>query len=192
MNGISQKKFEQTAGLSNGYMDKLRNEPSPTKLQSIISAFPDINREWLLYGTGDMINVPARECEIPLLPIYAIGGSLNDFVAAVQSSDCEKIISPVMGAELAITVTGESMYPEFPSGSIVFIKKINEDAFIEWGKAYVLDTCNGAVIKVLTPSDSQDKIRCVSINKDSLYAPFEIRKSDIFGVYKILLCMSKK
>lgn len=70
--------------------------------------------------------------------------------------------------------------------------KINERAFIEWGKAYVLDTCNGTVIKLLVPSDKEGYVRCLSINPDPIYAPFDVALADIFGVYKVLLSMSIK
>lgn len=127
-----------------------------------------------------------------LLPVSAQGGSLNDFVVSVKDSDCEKIISPIKGADFAMSVSGDSMAPEYPAGAQIFIKKVNERAFIEWGKTYVLDTCNGSVIKILVPSNKDGYVKCVSINKDQIYAPFEIAWEDIFGVYRVLLCMSVK
>ena len=53
--GISQKKFEIAANLSNGYINSLRKSPSAAKLQNIIGAFPDLNRDWLLTGEGEML-----------------------------------------------------------------------------------------------------------------------------------------
>lgn len=127
---------------------------------------------------------------VPLLPISAQGGTLNDFVVSVKDCDCEKVVSPVRGADFAMSVAGESMSPEYPSGSQVLIKKIDEKAFIDWGKVYVLDTANGTVIKKLMPSDEQGKVRCVSINPD--YPPFEVSFEYIYGVYRVLMCMSIK
>lgn len=127
-----------------------------------------------------------------LLPTSAQGGSLNDFVVSIKGQDCEKVVSPIKDVDLAVQVSGDSMAPEYPNGSRVFIKKINEQAFIEWGKAYVLDTCNGTVIKLLVPSDKEGYVRCLSINPDPIYAPFDVAMKDIFGVYKVLLSMSIK
>lgn len=129
---------------------------------------------------------------VPLLPISAQGGSLNDFILSVKKEDCEKIISPVKDATFAITVSGDSMAPEYPSGSQVLIKKINDRAFIEWGRVYVLDTCNGVVVKRIIPSDEVGKIKCVSDNNSLVYAPFDINLNDIFGIYRVMLCMSIK
>lgn len=42
--GMSQKKFEQASGLSNGYLNSLRHAPSADKLSAILEAFPDLNR----------------------------------------------------------------------------------------------------------------------------------------------------
>ena len=127
-----------------------------------------------------------------LLPVTAQGGSLNDFVVSVRESECEKVVSPTRGVDFAMTVSGDSMSPEYPNGSRIFIKRINERAFIEWGKVYVLDTCNGTVIKILVPAEKEGYVKCVSINQDPIFAPFEVAFEDIYGVYKVLLCMSVK
>lgn len=194
---ISQAKFEKAAGLSNGYINNLKNSPSANKLQSIFNAFPDINPDWLLTGSGEMYlsdtlstteNKDARL--VPLLPVAAQGGTLNDFVVSVKASECEKIISPIRDVDYAMSISGDSMAPEYPSGAHILIKKINEKAFIDWGRVYVLDTCNGTVIKQLFPSDNPDTLLCKSINPN--YPPFEVSFSDIYSVYRVLMCMSLK
>jgi len=131
---------------------------------------------------------------VPLLPISAQAGTLNDFVVSIKGSDAERIISPIKGADFAITVSGDSMSPEYQNGSQVLIKRINENSFIEWGKVYVLDTNNGVVVKILNECpENSDCLLCTSINVDqSRYAPFKVPKSDVLGVYRVMLCMSLK
>lgn len=177
-------------------------------------AFPSINKVWLLTGEGEMLNAdegstmqnseaeqakqdaPREEGRtatfVKLIPVAAQGGSLTDFIYSVKEQDCELIASPIRDVDLAIQVSGDSMAPEYPNGSHVYVKRINERAFIEWGKVYVLDTCNGSVIKILVPSDREGYVRCLSINTDPKYAPFEVSLEDIRGVYRVLLCMSIK
>ena len=140
--------------------------------------------------TGEGSPMLTKEKVVPLVPVTAQAGRLGDFTRAVTEYDCDKILSPVKDAELAIPISGESMYPEFPSGSIVFLKKINEKAFIEWGKPYVLDTVNGTVVKYLAPG-GDGSVKCISANPDPMYAPFEVPLAEVFGVYRIvnLLCM---
>ena len=210
--GYGQLKFETTAGLGRGFVNKVGFNINAKSLEKIAKAYPELNIDWLRSGHGTMLNngeseetlyTPKGEHSqttesedtaklVLLLPVSAQGGSLNDFVVSVKESDCEKVVSPIRGVDFAMTVSGDSMSPEYPNGSRIFIKKINERAFIEWGKVYVLDTCNGTVIKILVPSDKEGYVKCVSINTDPIFAPFEVALEDIYGVYKVLLCMSVK
>lgn len=199
--GLTKASFQKAAGLSNGYLDKLRQSPSPDKIEQISNAYPDLNRVWLLTGEGDMLiqdNAKAEEpsvdsspqCQVPLIPIAAQGGSLGEFASRLHEYDCEKVISPIKGVDMAICVSGDSMAPEYPSGCQILVKKINERAFIDWGRVYVLDTVNGAVIKKVLPSDSPDKVLCVSINPD--YPPFEVSFEHIHAFYRVMMMMSLK
>jgi phage repressor protein C with HTH and peptisase S24 domain len=212
--GYGQLKFENTAGLGRGFVNKVGFNINAKSLEKIAKAYPELNIDWLRSGHGSMLNGENGDSEVTLntpmeeqkgateeentatwvllLPVTAQGGSLNDFVVSVKESDCEKVVSPIRGVDFAMTVSGDSMSPEYPNGSRIFIKKINERAFIEWGKVYVLDTCNGTVIKILVPSDKEGYVKCVSINTDPIFAPFEVALEDIYGVYKVLLCMSVK
>lgn len=202
---LSMRKFSLSCGMSESYVRSIRNSIQPDKMSVISTNYPDLNMGWIMTGEGQMLKQTNPEEKIispeasvittnyiPLIPISAQAGSLNDFTHSIGSTDCEKIISPISGAEYAMPVNGDSMAPEYPSGSIVLLRKINESAFIDWGKTYVLDTCNGIVVKTLTPSDKQHHVRCLSINPDPRFAPFDIDLNNIFGIYRVLLCMSTK
>lgn len=172
------------------------SKPSSEMLAKIVVE-TNISPEWLLTGEGEMLKSERPQIEegtegIPLLPVKAQGGSLNEFVASPMLHECERIVCPIGGVDFAMTISGESMYPEYPNGSQIFVKKVNEKAFIEWGKCYVLDTCNGAVIKILVPGADDSKVKCLSVNKDERYAPFEVAWKDVFGVYRVVLCMQVK
>ena len=127
---------------------------------------------------------------VPVLPTEAMAGTLGDFALAVQDYECERMVSPVKGADFAIKIQGDSMSPEYPSGSVCLIKKVNEKAFIEWGKVYVLDTENGAVIKQIRRTDRENVVECVSLNP--AFQPFTIDCSYIKGWYRILMLISLK
>ena len=204
--GISKSEFGRTIGVSNAYITSMRKSIDPEKLQSIALHYQDLNINWLMTGEGEMLNTPtqpkfAEEKEfgssgylhiVPLLPISAQGGSFNDFVTSIKENECEKVVSPVKGTDMAVTVAGDSMSPEYPSGCQVLIKKINDKAFIEWGKVYVLDTCNGTVIKEVHKGQSEDEIECHSINPDPKFQPFSVKRNDIYGMYRVIMCMSLK
>ena len=194
---MGQNKFEKKVGLSTGFVNNIGDSIRVKSMQKILSEYPELNQNWLLTGEGSMLkSAPSIGSEdadsVPLLPISAQGGSLNDFAVSVKNGDCEQIISPIKGVDFAITVSGDSMAPEYPNGSQILIKKINEKAFIDWGRVYVLDTCNGVVVKTLAPSEKDGYVKCMSINPDPKYAPFEIAFDDIHGVYRVMMCMSVK
>jgi phage repressor protein C with HTH and peptisase S24 domain len=125
-----------------------------------------------------------------VIPTGARAGTLADFSISTEAYDCERMVTPIKGADFAIQVTGDSMSPEYPSGSVILIKKINEKAFIEWGKTYVLDTENGAVIKNIRRTDNPEVIECVSLNP--AYQPFTMETRYINGWYRVLMVLSLK
>lgn len=132
----------------------------------------------------------SQEVVVPLIPTGARAGTLADFALAVKEYDVEKIISPIKGADYAIQVTGDSMVPEYDPGCHVLIKRINEEQFIEWGKAHVLDTDNGAVLKKIYPTEDPEVVECRSINP--AYPPFTVNTRHIHGWYRVLMCMALK
>lgn len=207
--GLSIRRFEIIIGAANGYVSNIKLSITPAKQKKIQSAFPDLNMSWVLTGEGKMLresnvtqttNIPELPKEttkkdpqskiVPLIPISAQGGSLNDFSISVMNYECEKVVSPMMDVDFAISISGDSMAPEYPSGCQVLIKRINESAFIEWGKVYVLDTCNGTIIKKLMPSESSDRVVCVSINP--AYPQFEVAFKYIQGIYRVMMVMAVK
>ena len=106
--------------------------------------------------------------------------------------NCERIISPIKDIDFAISVYGDSMAPEYPSGSKVLIKKINPEIFIEWGKTFVLDTSNGVIIKEIHYCEREGYITCHSINNDPKYKDFDIPLSEIYGMYRVLMVLTAK
>ncbi len=52
--GIKKSEFYLKTHFSNGYLDKVK-ELGADKIESIISAYPEINLTWLITGKGDMI-----------------------------------------------------------------------------------------------------------------------------------------
>lgn len=137
----------------------------------------------------DTAPIEQRSKTIPLVPISARAGSLAECFE--ESLECERVITPVRNADLAMHITGDSMAPEYPNGSVVILKRINEKMFIEWGKVYVLDTENGAIVKEIHPAVNEGCVKCVSLNPDPRYVPYEVRKEDIRGWYRVLMVLSQ-
>lgn len=47
--------LERQSGLSNGYVNSIKNSISDTKLEQISKAFPDVDKIWLKMGVGEML-----------------------------------------------------------------------------------------------------------------------------------------
>ena len=177
--------FTTELGFSNSYfrnVGRVNNEAA----MRILKKYPNVNIDYVNYGTGSVFTKEKviEANNVPLIPVAAQGGVLTDFETCVTEIDCETIACPIKNATMAIAVSGDSMSPEFPSGSIVYISKVNEKAFIEWGKTYVLDTENGIVIKnVLPDTKNEENIVCRSINPN--YNDFIVEKRYIRGWYRV-------
>lgn len=195
---MSMVEFQESIGVSISHFYNAKSL-SLKVLSNIQEMYPEVNPKWFLNGEGEMIDKSKEEANfaainihrVPLLPIAAQGGTPDNFDSQIQNHDCEYILSPIENISLAIPITGDSMSPEFPSGSKVLVQKVNEKAFIEWGCTYVLDTINGAVIKNVFPSkEDKDKIICRSVNPN--FADFTVDISDIRGWYRVRCCITIK
>lgn len=124
-----------------------------------------------------------QENKFPLIPLVDMGaGNLCDYIKGKRI--CEKIASPFPSADISVKIIGNSMEPKFSHGDIVFCHRVNEKAFIEWGRIYALDTENGAIIKKVEKAEKDEDIHCVSLNQD--FAPFDVGKIYIIGWYKVI------
>lgn len=179
----------------------------------LVKAYPELNISWLLADTGPMLlsdieepqagsaaNVSApvsvvpgseravpvsQTNRVPLVPISAFAGPISSFTSdGVKGMECETVYSPTIGAELALTVSGDSMEPMLQDGTIIFIKRINDQAFIPWGHTMVLDTENGAFVKDIYPANEPDKV--VARSKNAKYPDMIIPRGSIFGIYRVL------
>lgn len=127
---------------------------------------------------------------VPVIPTGARAGTLADWTSSYKDYDCERMVSPIRGADYALMVSGDSMSPDYPSGSHILVKKVDEEAFIAWGEVYLLDTVNGPVLKRIRKTDREDVVECSSINP--AYQPFRVECRNIFGWYRVLMCLSLK
>ena len=53
--GFSISQFERMCGLSTGYINAMRHSFGVEKLNNVLKQFPELRREWLLYGEGEML-----------------------------------------------------------------------------------------------------------------------------------------
>ena len=153
------------------------------------------NVEFLTTGHGQLMKgnqeVEAYDPNtVPLLPVFAQAGHMTGWSEGVDECECERVISPVKDVDMAVHIYGESMYPDIPNGSVVYVRKVR--SILEWGRAYILDTIDGPLLKYLTPGKDESHFRCLSANHDPKYAPFEVSREDVLGIYRVVMCMAMK
>ncbi|MCH5227307.1 MAG: LexA family transcriptional regulator [Muribaculaceae bacterium] len=192
---ITASEFARKMELSPAYLASMRKSMPPEKVEKLTQIFPQLNRDWLLYGEGNMYRDDIAEKGIepyrldrhlvPLVPVHAAAGSFPMYAEGVLPEGCKRIFSPIQGAELAIMVKGDSMEPQIQDGTYLFIRKINDKSFIPWGTPLVLDTENGSVCKMIFPSSKGEEfVEARSFNP--AYPPFTIPLQSVYGIYRIL------
>lgn len=62
--GLSIKKFEEMCGLSNGYINSMKSGYGTAKLSQVLAVFPELNRDWLVYGEGEMLKSETSQSSV--------------------------------------------------------------------------------------------------------------------------------
>lgn len=213
-NNLSIAAFEKSIGMSNASFGKsLKNNGAigSDKLENILIVYPDINPDWLLTGRGSMLKseevvprsdkeaiLPAKKNLIPFYDDVSTIGGLNDHVANTDSNSPTEWIDAgdwFPEATAAIRHYGDSMV-EYPSGSILALKRVNNPQLIMNGRNYVVETSEYRVTKQL--QDDGDHFMAYSTNRDTypdgrqIHAPFSVPKGEIRYIYLVLGCVTKE
>lgn len=209
---ISNRGFESRCGLSNGYLRQLRNSPTVDKIEIIISAFPELNKEWLMTGEGEMLKSSATEHEnlnppietdepkngARMIPFYdaKTTGGYNGLVSA---SDSEVNLKGYIYAggwfdgreTAAIRHYGDSM-TEYPNGCILAVKEVLNVNLLVPGRNYVIETEEYRITKRIQKGANPGTIALYSSNQEKyedgrlIYEPFEIDLRDVRRVFSVL------
>lgn len=169
-------------------------------LNKIIEAFPQINKDWLMTGHGDMLisgnKVTAPQISytkgVPYYNVDFIGGF--DIVLNDQTINPEYLIDfqKYNEATCWCNVSGHSMEPEINNGDIIALKKIEDFSFLPLGEVYAIVTTNGMrTIKRLGPSQNPECYTLVPTNKSPEYGIQELRKDMIQHIFQVLGCMKR-
>lgn len=200
--GISNRKFCKSIGVSPAYIATMVTGIGREKLRTIKETYPMINIDWLLTGEGDMIindntTPSASTGEINLINnlapnvfddgVFECGFPAGESGAITQESMKNVLIVPNAPSDvLYVRAHGNSMVSKdtnlsIPDGSFVAIRKLKTN-IIRWGEIYAVATRDGMIIKRILPDkESEDKIRCISLNSED-YPEFKISKQDIIDM----------
>ena len=164
--------------------------------------------EWLLTGAGNMFEIQdlqqPTEAEKKLIPFFdditTIGGH-NDSASIMEIS--QNHVSEWIDAgdwfpdaTAAIRHYGDSMI-EYPSGSILALKRVHDKRLIINGRNYVIETTEFRVTKQLQ-DDGGDYIIAYSSNRETypdgrqIHSPIRIPKDTIRSIDLVLGCVLKE
>lgn len=212
---LTKAEFERLAGLSSGYVKNFKGNIGGDKLENLLIAFPELSRDWLLYGKGEMlvdmggfVEVPDEEIVnlnprpgdkftlIPLINIDSVGGmdSTNDLSWRDQFTIRHIPFIDAQKDDVAIFQSGDSMTPAIPSGSILQIRQVHDwQEYFGYGDTFVLWLKDNRRLtkQVLKYSpDPKNYVTCHSFNPE--YADEELPKKFIRQVWKVISILSGK
>lgn len=197
-NGLSMKKFEESVGFSNGYVNNISKGVGAEKLQKILYVYPELNQQWLLTGESEMLNVQKEmqsqglECigymykeTRPRLPMAAALGSIKDYYRGSRKHECDEkpVIRQFSPYNFTMFVNTDSMAPYINTGDVIACAEISET--IDYGHVYVIDTDSGALIRrVYMESKTSNRLKLISENP--VYPDFSIDRSKVNGIYRVV------
>ena len=191
--------FSQTTGLSPAVTTNITggrgNFPSFDALQKILSSFPNINPDWLIFGTGSMLR---NESENPLpsinqdcngSPYYNV-----DFIGGFDILFNDQTINPDFYINYPpynkegvvwVNLTGHSMEPELSNGDIIALKPMNTSIeYLPTNEIYAIITEDYRTVKRIELSDRAGFVRLIPSNKE--FKTQEIPIQMITKVYAVL------
>lgn len=211
--GINKRKLYIETGLSNGFLDKVK-DIGASKIEQILNVYSDINPEWLVTGKGNMIklnvlkaqdvtihNSKSKTIERRDIPVYKVqttvavvdlfGKNENqkpvEYIQLPQIEDCDG----------ALYVTGDSMYPLINNGDIVIYKRVyNLKSNIIWGEMYLLCINNDGneyfFTRFLKQSERENYIQLVSQNPDFQNLEFPLSSVKAAAIIKASIRISSQ
>ena len=96
--GTTKKEFERNANLSNGFVDKAGNSIRKDKLDKILFAYPSLNRDWLVYGEGEMLKSESTAHRVK---------------SAVPMTEGKMVADDEESYQEALRKYGDSLVPEY-------------------------------------------------------------------------------
>ena len=206
--GINKSIFYKETGLSNGFLDKVK-DIGASKLELILKSYPEISMEWLLTGKGEMlkdiekvqniVNEPGDKYQLEVVssvPYYDV-----EFTSSFLEVENDQAMRPTSyishpfftGCDLVVRNSGQSMAKLICHGDAVGLVKINNwQEFFPLGEVYGIVTENNfRMIKIITKGETEDYYTLISKPTDSKkdeFPPQQIKKTSIVSIFKVQAC----
>lgn len=144
-------------------------------LHQFAAAYSDyITESWLLTGEGNM-EVPAKT-KRPHFDVTAAAGFMDGIADGITQASMREVIEGMPRYDFTIDVSGDSMRPQILNRDTLLCRIVADPANPPIGKACVIDTIDGAVVKVIAAATG-DTVTLHSFNPD--YPDYDIPASSI-------------
>ncbi|MDN3675705.1 S24 family peptidase [Flavobacterium branchiarum] len=208
--GFEKLKYFETLGVaaSNFRSSSLKSEVGGELIAKILSLNSDLSPDWLLIGKEPMIkdkkdtlnefqSTYDRE-QKKLIPLYDGVVTAGNYETAVLDPTREPVEMIDAGdwfrdATAAMRVHGDSMYPEYKSGSIAALREVQNKRLVVYGQDYLIETSEYRVIKRLQKSDLPQNWLACSVNEEKyestgrlIHEPFDVHIDDVTRLYQVL------
>lgn len=218
LQNITTREFEETIGVSNGYVNSISKSIGIDKLTLIIEKYPNLNVEWLFTGNGEPLKGKGSVGEpivqngstfvapkvvtvdkvgkdnIVLVPQKAAAGYLEgygdpEFINSLPTYNLPNLQN---GTFRMFQVSGHSMYPTLQDGSFVVGEWVENWATgIKDDRVYVIVSHEEGVIvkRVLNRISKYGSLYCKSDNRRE-YPSFTLKPEDIVEVWEVKMHIS--
>lgn len=195
---ISVKEFEIRCGLSNGYIAAMRKGFGADKLNNVLTEFPELNRDWLLYNEGEMESNPTK----PIIevvehgtPVYDIDATCGDLSRPIVFTE-EHIIGHVNLPNVSpnaviIRANGDSMEPHINDGDWIAVREVNNYNELYYGQAYLVITEELRLLKYLR-KDEDEQHYVILRSENERYDDIRLAKSSIRHLFIVENVLSLK
>ena len=202
---IPRSAFEKRCGLSNGYTRNIKENIGSSKLENILSTFPELNRVWLLTGAGEMLKkinnaksiggvytVMDRDEDVVMVDYVPISAHATFIDNLDFSSDGDKIpYTPHSTDERAninqykiFEVDGDSMFPTIKDGALILAKEIPERSWHYAEGVVVAIYAEYVVVKRILRNELLTNNRLILGSDNEKYGQMAVQFSDIRALFK--------
>lgn len=206
---LTVQRLEQRWGVCNGYVGSIRKGVGLGKLEQLLSIFPDLNRDWLLYGEGEMLKkIEPRAIVSDITTEYNTSEAQTDIVISVPFVDKATATAPdldvrdlvrekgntleefpfykmVKGVDYIQTVITMAMAPRYLPGDYLFIRFRNGQVLS--GKIYLVDTkIYGTMLRYVYIEEGGYTLKALNPGFKDVF----VKSEDVYSISSVVLSVN--
>ena len=212
--GLKMKEFEAMANLSTGYVTSMRKNFGEEKLKNVLTAFPELNRDWLLYGEGSMLKETAQADNnatfiapyitdelvyLPLITTSAVASFDENLHHATNEIDTYPVYVAKgetfdINKHVVIDVSGDSMYPTINDKAKVLCERVKPEqwANIPNEKVVVVIYGSSFIIKRLLKNNLVINNSITLLADNRKYGETILQRCEIRAIFRVIKKVSEE